>query len=96
MANGDIWSYNRLEIDVNRKEGEHPSLTGYRIYSLTETTRGIIRHNNEVAVHSSVGEDVVTRASLKAKYFQRNEHKSNQNIMITEYNALTGEVTQER
>lgn len=59
MANGDIWSYNRLDVDVTGKRASI-LVNGYRIYSLTETTRGIIRHNNEVAVHSSVGEDVVT------------------------------------
>ena len=59
MANGDIWSYNKLEIDVTGKRASI-LINGYRIYSLTETTRGIIRHNNDVAVHSSVGEDVVT------------------------------------
>ena len=60
MANGDIWSYNRLDVDVTGKRASI-LINGYRIYSLTETTSGIIRHNNEVAVHSSVGEDVVTR-----------------------------------
>lgn len=59
MANGDIWSYNKLEIDVTGKRATI-LINGYRIYSITETTVGIIRHNNEVAVHSSVGEDIVT------------------------------------
>lgn len=59
MGNGDIWSYNRLDVDVTGKRASI-IINGYRIYSLTETTRGIIRHDNEVAVHSSVGEDVVT------------------------------------
>ena len=59
MLNGDIWMYNRLEIDVTGKRATI-LVNGYRIYSVNDTTRGIVRHINEVAVHSTAGEDIIT------------------------------------